>query len=182
MELLEGILTRRSIRKFTGEPLEDGQLEKLIRAGMYAPSAHNLRPWRFVTVEDRAVMRLLRPMCRWWQMLDQAAVTIAVSADPAGREEMNADFETDDCGAAIQNILLAAHALGLGAVWLGLTEKSGQAGQVKQLLGIPDGFHIKGLIAVGRPAQEPSVEAAAQPKRFEAEKWSRERWEQNLPL
>lgn len=177
MELLEGVLTRRSIRKFTGEPLAEGQLETLIRAGMYAPSAHNLRPWRFVTVEDRAVMGTLRPMCRWWQMLDQAAVTIAVCADPADRKEMLAEFETDDCGAAIQNILLAAHALGLGAVWLGLVEESSLAGPVKQLLGIPAEFHIKGLIAAGRPVQAPSVDLEAQPKRFEAEKWRRERWE-----
>lgn len=176
MNLLDGILTRRSIRKFTGEPLAAGQLETLIRAGMYAPSAHNLRPWRFVTVEDRDVMLKLRPMCRWWQMLDKAAVTIAICADPAGRDEMAAEFETDDCGAAIQNILLAAHALELGAVWLGLTEESGQAGPVKQLLGIPDDFHIKGLIAVGRPLEKASADVKAQPERFEPEKWRRERW------
>ena len=176
MELLDGILTRRSIRKFTGEPLAEGQLETLIRAGMYAPSAHNLRPWRFVTVEDRDVMMELKPMCRWWQMLDQAAVTIAVASDPSGRDEMAAEFETDDCGAAIQNILLAAHALGLGAVWLGLTEDSPQAGAVKQLLGIPEGFHIKGLVAVGCPVERPSVDVEAQPERFEVEKWRRGRW------
>ncbi len=178
MDLMDGILTRRSTRKFTGESLAKGQLETLIRAGMYAPSAHNLRPWRFVTVEDRAMMMELRPLCRWWQMLDKAAVTIAVSSDPAGREEMAAEFETNDCSAAIQNILLAAHALGLGAVWLGLTEESSQAGAVKQLLGIPDGFHIKGLIAVGCPEEAVSADVEAQPKRFEAEKWRRERWEQ----
>ncbi len=177
MDLMDGILTRRSIRKFTGEPLAEGQLETLIRAGMYAPSAHNLRPWRFVTVEDRGVMLELKPLCRWWQMLDKAAVTVAVSSDPAGRDEMAAEFETNDCSAAIQNILLAAHALGLGAVWLGLTEESPQAGEVKQLLGIPGHFHIKGLIAVGLPVEKPSVELQEQPERFEDGKWRRERWE-----
>ncbi len=174
MDLLEGILTRQSIRRFTGEPLSPRQLETVIRAGMSAPSAHGRRPWRFLTVEDRRTMLAIRELGIWWKMLDAAAVTVVVCADPAFGSDMAREYEVDGCAAAMQNMLLAAHGLGLGGVWLGLCEEDAeQVAQVKKLLNIPSRIHVLGMAALGVPkGAVPSL-----PERFESEKWMKERWE-----
>lgn len=174
MDILEGILTRRSIRKFTGEPLTSRELETLVRAAMYAPSAHNRRPWRFLTVENRDTLLTIREMGRWWKMLDTAAVLVVVCSDPATVSDMPLEYEVDNGSAAIQNMLLAAHGLGLGGVWLGLCEEDREnVAPVKQLLGIPENIRVIGMAAIGRPD---GTIVPTSPERFEPEKWLRERW------
>ena len=76
MELLEGILNRRTVRKFTGEKLKEGQLEQIVRAAMAAPSAHDRKPWRILTVENERQRMAVRGIGRWWKMLDKAALTL----------------------------------------------------------------------------------------------------------
>lgn len=153
MDAMEALFTRRSVRKFTGEPLPAQILEQIITAGMCAPSAHNKSPWHFLTVEDEARRLTLRPLCKWWQMLDQTGVVVAVCADPALGIGMPAEYQVDDCAAACENMLLATHALGYGGVWLGLCEASPYAVPVKELLGIPSEMRIMGMLALGVPSE-----------------------------
>ncbi|GAB4388099.1 MAG: nitroreductase [Thermodesulfovibrionales bacterium] len=148
MELLEGIYTRRSVRKFTGEPVRESQLDEIVRAGTWAPSGLNNQPWRFAVVTDEAVRLGLAGLTRYRAVLEGARAAIAVFVD---REAMYNEVKDHQAmGACIQNMLLAAHALGLGAVWLG--EILNRAGDVEKLLGVPETMELMAVVALGHPA------------------------------
>lgn len=177
MELLEGILSRRSVRKFTGAALAPQQLETIIKVGMYSPSAHNVRPWRVVTVEDRQTRMTIRELSVWWKMLDKAATLIVICADPsADTNNMPREYIVDSCAASIQNMLLASHSLGLGAVWLGLCEEIPAAAEIKSILNIPADMQAMGMIALGIPEGGPASPIPPV-NRFEEENWHKERWQ-----
>lgn len=171
MEGMELLLTRRTVRRFTGEPLAPEQLEQIVRAGMSAPSANARRPWHILTVESAEKRLALKPLCQWWQMLDKAGAAVVVCADTALCENMQPEYQVDDCAAACENMLLAAYALGLGGVWLGVCESAEQAPAVKHLLGIPDGMRIMGMLALGHPSVQPKPI-----DRFKKRQWHKEVW------
>lgn len=156
---------RRSIRKYTDQPVSAEQLEALLRAAMAAPSASNRQPWQFVTVQDRALLDQLAEVHQYAKMLHEAALCIAVCGD------RNNKFWEQDCAAATQNILLAATGLGLGAVWLGIHPNPDPTDRVVRLLRIPASHLPLCLIAVGHPAEhkQPS-------QRFDPAKAHREQW------
>jgi len=173
MELLEGILNRRTVRKFTGEKLKEGQLEQIVRAAMAAPSAHDRKPWRILTVENEEQRLAVREIGRWWKMLDKAAVLTVMCADPSVMTDMAAELEINSCSAALENMLLAAHALGLGAVWLGLCESEEETKKVKDILGIPQDIHIIGMAAIGVIKEAEEKKPA---ERYDSSKWKKEVW------
>lgn len=147
MDLLEGIRTRRSVRKFTARPVEREDLLEIIEAGTWAPSGMNNQPWRFVLVTRREVLDGLAGLTRYGKILEGAPSALVVFVD---REAMY--HETKDhqaMGACLQNMLLAAHALGLGAVWLGEILKN--AAEVRGLLGLPETLELMAVLAVGHP-------------------------------
>jgi nitroreductase len=115
MDVLEAIFTRRSIRKYTGEPVSDQDLETVLRAGCHAPSAHNIQPWEFLIIKDRSAFDSISKALTYAKMLPQADLCIIVCGDK--NKQSMTGFLVEDCSAAIQNILLAAHGIGLGAVW-----------------------------------------------------------------
>ncbi len=148
MDLLEGIYTRRSIRQFTDRPVERGQLIEIIKAGTWAPSGLNNQPWRFVIVTSDAVRRDLAKQTKYHFVVERAPACIAVFAD---RGAMYNDVKDHQAmGACIENMLLAAHAFGLGAVWLGEILKNADA--VRTLLGLPPEMELMAVIALGHPA------------------------------
>src|SRR5512135_1609558 len=116
-DALRVIYTRRSVRSFTGEAVSRDALMKILRAGMSAPSAVNIQPWAFVTVTDRKTLDRLCERLPYAKMLDTAGAAIVVCGIPGKDEVYAAKYWVMDCSAATENILLAAHALGLGAVW-----------------------------------------------------------------
>ena len=118
MDALEGLMTRRSVRAYTDEPVSDDQVLKILAAGMQAPSAGNQQPWHFVVLRRKEHLDGLAGALPFGKMLGQAPLGIVVCAD-VGREQ-HAGYWVQDCAAATQNILLACHALGLGAVWIGV--------------------------------------------------------------
>lgn len=149
MELLEGIYTRRSIRQYTGEPVSDELLKEIIKAGTWAPSGLNNQPWRFVIVRDEAKRLELASQTKYSKIIESASACIAVFID---KEAMYHDVKDHQAmGACLQNMLLAAHALGLGAVWLG--EILNSADRVRKLLELPDTLELMAVVAVGHPAQ-----------------------------
>lgn len=148
MELLEGLHTRRSIRKFNDEPVTREQLRHILHAGTMAPSGMNNQPWRFVTVQDRTLLSGLAKLTRYGHIIDGAAACIVVFVD---REAMYHEVKDhQSMGACIQNLLLAAHAMGLGGVWLGEILKS--AKEVRELCGLSDRYELMAVVALGHPA------------------------------
>ena len=148
MDALEAIRTRRSIRNFTGDPIPRQDLEALIDAARLAPSGHNEQPWDFIVVTDRAMIDQLKIAAGW---MEKAGAIIAVVLDPSSR------WWLEDGSAAIQNILLAAHALGYGACWLEGYTLPLEA-KFKTLLGVPEDKRLLTLIPVGVPKERPEKE------------------------
>jgi len=152
MEALDAIMTRRSIRRFTQEPVTKEDVETILRAAQAAPSAGNQQPWRFIVLEERDTLVAASRTSPYARMLADAAIGIVVCGDTI--ELRHALMWQQDCSAAVQNALLAAHALGLGAVWLGYYPKMERVGPLKQLLGIPDDIEPLAVLAIGHPAEE----------------------------
>ncbi len=149
MELLEGIYSRRSVRDFTDEPVSREDLIEILKAGSWAPSGLNNQPWRFAIVRDGAKRGELAKLTRYRHIIDGAPAALAVFCD---REAMyNEVKDHQGIGACLQNMLLAAHGLGLGAVWLG--EILNRCDDVRRLLEVPEGLELMAVIAVGHPAR-----------------------------
>jgi len=147
MELLEGIYTRRSVRNFSDSPVEDQHVMEILKAGSWAPSGLNNQPWRFVIVRDKGIRSGLAGLTRYGRIIEGAPVAVVVFCD---REAMYHDVKDhQSIGACLQNMLLAAHALGLGAVWLGEILKNAE--EVKALLDLPKQMELMAVIALGHP-------------------------------
>jgi nitroreductase len=171
MELYEGLLTRRSIRKYTGEKIKEEQIFAIIKAGMYAPSARNKRPWHFIIVDDREVLKQIMKIHPYSSMLSEASHAIVVCGDE--NLENGPGYYKLDCSAAAQNILLAAHSFGLGAVWLGVEPRPDRISGVSSILSLPDHIHPLSIISVGVPVKIP----AEIPDRYEPEKIRKNNWQ-----
>ena len=153
---LETIMTRTSIRSFTERPVSADTIELLLRAGMAAPTAVNKQPWHFVAITDRAVMDSLGGNGRQSQMWKQSTLAIAVCGDMEKALEGPAkDFWIQDCSAATENILLAAHALGLGAVWTGCYPMEERMANVSKVLKLPETIVPLCVIVMGYPGENP---------------------------
>lgn len=148
--MLDTIFARRSIRQYTTEPVSQADIQKLLEAGMAAPSASNRKPWHFVVVTDRKKLDALAEGHPHGKMLAQAPLAIVVCAQDYATER----FWVQDCSAATENILLAATALGLGAVWLGVEPRAERRDAVAKVLGIPDNVGILNVISIGHPAEK----------------------------
>ena len=170
MELFDGLLTRRSIRKFTGDKIDDEIIIEMVKAGMYAPSANNTRPWHFIIADDKEIMKSIMEVHPYSSMLSKASHAILVCGD----EELQngPGYYILDCSAATQNILLAAHALGFGAVWLGVAPRDQRIKAMRKIFGLPDHINPVSIIAIGIPVKIPDKI----PVRFEPEKIRKNRW------
>ncbi len=169
MDAIQAIMTRRSIRTYTGEPVSEEEVQQLLRAAMAAPSAGNQQPWHFVVVRDQETRRRVTEVHPYSAMLPEAEVCIAVCAELALQKHEG--YWVQDCSAATQNILLAAHALGLGAVWLGVHPTDDRKSGVREILGLPDGVECLALVSVGRPAEEAGPADRYHPDRVHDETW-----------
>lgn len=167
--MLDTIFNRRSIRKYLDKPVEEDKLRTILRAAMYAPSARDCRPWHFIVVKDRGMIERFMQLQPYSKMLAQAPVLILVCGDQ-GREAAPGYF-MEDCGAAVQNLLLAAHELGLGACWLGIAPVQERMQPIGELFGLPQGIVAFCGVAVGYPDEVRQV-----PERFEEERIHHNRW------
>jgi nitroreductase len=149
METLKAIFTRRSIRKYSGGTVTDEQLEVLLRAAMHAPSARNKQPWHFVVITDKDILYKLGGTHPYGKMLMDAGAAIVTCGDKT-IEEMDS-YLLQNCSAATQNLLLAAHDLGLGAVWLGLHPREDRISSLKAILKFPDHILPVSMISLGSP-------------------------------
>jgi len=152
MDALKNIFTRRSIRKYTQKPITEEIIKDLIDAGMHAPSARNHQPWHFVVIDNRAILDQLSEVPPHAKMLKQAPLAILICGDKNIQEEEG--YIIQDCSAATQNVMLAAHARGLGTVWLGIYPRGERMLKVSELLEIPDHVLPVSLISIGYPDEQ----------------------------
>ena len=164
---LDFIFRRRSIRQYQPKVVPKEDVKALLEAGMAAPSASNLQPWHFVTVTDRAKLNSLAAAHPYGKMLAQASLAIAVCGDPKASER----YWDQDGSAATENILLAAPALGLGAVWLGCHPRDERKAAIRKVLEIPQNIEILSLISLGVPAETKPSRTQYRPDRVHEDGW-----------
>ena len=157
-QAINNIMTRVSVREFTGEKISEEQLDTLLRAAMSAPSAINKQPWAFIVVTDETKIAALGEALPYSRCSNKPAVAIIPCGDlsKAIEGEM-ANFWINDVSAATENLLLAAHAMGLGAVWTGLHPDMNRAKMVQEMLGLPEHIIPLCVVPVGYPAEQPEV-------------------------
>lgn len=151
MDALEAILSRRSIRRYTAQPVPEGLVQALLEAAMSAPSAGNQQPWHFVVIGDRRLLDEIPRFHPFTDMLREAPVAILVCGD-LGLERYKG-YWVQDCSAATQNLLLAAHARGLGAVWVGLYPVEDRVKRIQKLFHLPGQVIPLALVPLGYPAE-----------------------------
>jgi nitroreductase len=174
MDAIEAIHTRRSIRKYTNQTVSDDIIRELLTAAMMAPSAGNAQPWHFVVIKERRTLNAIAAFHPYAKMLTNAPVAILICGDPTlekykGRWVM-------DCSAATQNLLLAAHAKGLGAVWVGIYPEAKRIEPIQELLSLPEHIIPVSLVSIGYPAEHKPT-----PDRFKPERIHYERWQTKSP-
>jgi nitroreductase len=174
MDALDALLTRRSIRRYTDEPVTDEQVETLLRAAMAAPTAFNQRSWRFVVVRDPEVRTALSQASKYAGPLAAAPVAIVVCGDTRA-EQHPGIYWVQDCTAALENLLTAANAMGLGAVWIGVHPWADRAAAVREAIGLPDGVEPLASVAVGHPAETKPPAQRYDPELVHAERWDASR-------
>lgn len=169
METMEAIKARRSIRKYRQDPVEEEDLIPLIRAAMYAPSAGNQQPWEFIIIDDKSLLEQIALKHSNAHMLAAAPAAVLICADLS--REKHEDFWIQDCAAATQNFLLAAHDRGLATCWVGVYPRENRVKDINKIFDLPSKIIPFSLIAVGKPAEE-----IATPDRFDSSRIHKNTW------
>ena len=146
--MLDVIKKRRSIRKYTDQPISDGDVKSLLEAAMAAPSADDVRPWELIMVRDGRLRQQLANTHPWSHMCADAPVVFVVCGD-----EPRSAHWVADTSALTENLLLAVAGLDLGAVWVGVYPQQRHEAHVRSVLGIPDRLRVLCLVPVGHPAE-----------------------------
>jgi len=152
MDLFEAIHTRRSIRKYADEEIPADQVKKLLAAAMMAPSAGDARPWQFIMVTDPDKKKRVKDVHPYVGMIAKAPLGILICGDL--EKEKYPGFWPQDCSAAMQNLLLAAHASGLGAVWTGIYPMEDRVQKFNEIFRLPEQIIPFGLAVMGWPVQQ----------------------------
>lgn len=177
MDAMEAMLSRRSIRRYLPDPVPDDAIRRVLEAGMAAPSAGDERPWHFVVIRDRERLATIPAFHSMSRFVPNASAAILVCADLALSKYPAAGYWVQDCSAATQNILLAAHATGLGAVWLGVYPERQRIEGFRALCRFPESVVPFSLVSLGFPAVRKEREDRFDPSRVHRERWNGEREE-----
>ena len=169
MDAIGAILTRRSIRSFRDEPVSDEIIETLLRAAMAAPSAGNQQPWQFIVIQDRDTLDAIPTVHPHAKMVLEAPLAIVVCGDTTLAKHKG--FWVQDCAAAVQNVLLASHASGLGAVWCGVHPNAEREDGLCEFLSLPEQIIPLALLVIGHPNEEKPPS-----ERYDAARVHRDRW------
>jgi nitroreductase len=169
MEALEAIFTRRSIRRYSEKKVDNDTVNKILRAAMFAPSAVNKQPWHFIVFENAEIKNAIMEIHRSSDMLAEAKKAIAVCYDTTLQHDEG--YGVIDCATATQNILLAAHSLGLGACWIGICPRQNRIEALQKIFHLPGNIVPFAVVSLGYPA-----ETKNQPERFKPERIHYERW------
>lgn len=170
MDLIDLILDRRSIRHFRKTRVENEKIEILLKSAMYAPSAGNKQPWYFIVADDRSKMSKIIEMHPNSWMLESASHAIIVCGDE--NLQHGTGYWVADCGAATENILLAASSIGLGACWIGIYPRVSRMKAIQEMFGIPSHVKVFSMIALGYPD-----EVRERPQRYNTGRIFYNNWE-----
>ncbi len=169
MEALEAILTRRSVRRYTARPVPETAVREVLAAAMQAPSAGNEQAWQLVVITERRLLDAIPRFHPYADMVHQAPVAILVCGDLD--LEKYKGYWVQDCAAATENLLLAAHARGLGAVWVGVYPKEDRVERMRALLGLPQHVVPMALVPLGYPAERIPPEERYDPAKVHRNGW-----------
>jgi nitroreductase len=169
MQALEALRTRRSIRSYKTSPVSDAVKNILLECAMSAPSANNLRPWYFILLNDKKIRYSIAKFHPFAKMLRKAPGAIAVCGNLDIENEKN--YLALDCAAATENILLAAHALGLGAVWIGIYPREERITALSQILQLPAHILPISVVAYGYPSEKKGPLKRFDEKRIYFDRW-----------
>lgn len=174
MDTLEAIMTRKSVRSFTNQAISDEALETILRAGMSGPSCVNARDWSFLVTRDPELLnKMADANGRPAEPLRGAALGILVLGDLERAFKPAPDYWIIDGSIAAQNMILAAHAMGIGSVWLGTYPQMRRVEAQRELLGLPDTVVPHSILAFGYPAAAP---AGAKDDRYEQSRVHMDKW------
>ncbi len=166
---MKTVISRRSIRRYTDEPVSEESLKLLLEAAMAAPSCRDHRPWHFVVIRDRKILVRIPDIHPYSSMVPHAQLAILVCADP--RLQETEGYWTQDCAAATQNILIEAHHQGLGAVWLGVYPRPERIKGLRELLRVPIPVVPFSLVPVGHPGEHKEPADRFDPKKVHTDGW-----------
>ncbi|MGO8705836.1 MAG: nitroreductase family protein [Candidatus Brocadiia bacterium] len=166
---MKAILARRSVRRYTSEPVEDKLVHDLLEAAMAAPSAGDERPWEFIVLRERTVLDAIPAIHPYAQMAREAPLAIVVCGDL--QKQKYPGFWVQDCSAATENLLLAVTDAGLGAVWCGIYPLDERVEAFRKLLGTPPHIVPFALVPIGRPAEK-----KAPARRYDAARVHHDKW------
>jgi nitroreductase len=171
-DALSVIHSRKSVRHYTGKAVRKGQLDTLLRAGMAAPTARDKRPWEYIVVRDQQLLHQLSEDIPYGKMLDKAGAAICVCADMnVALGGFDKTYWIMDCSAATENILLAAEAIGLGAVWVAVSPQPVRVANVRETLELPPHVMPLNLISIGWPKGIEQPKNKWDPSNIHYEKW-----------
>jgi nitroreductase len=168
---LDLIFGRRSIRIYAPGDIDDARVTRLLEAAMAAPSAMTKDPWRFIVVREPASLKSMSEALPGGKMLATATMAIVVCGDLEAAFEAQLSFLLQDCSAAIENLLLAAHGLGLGACWVGVHPNEAAIRQLKPLFGLPLTVLPIAVVSLGWPGEEPGARTRFTALNIHHEKW-----------
>lgn len=170
--VLNNIMTRTSIRDYTEKPIEKEKVELMLRAAMSAPSAGNKQPWRFVVIKDKNTLQKISAHFKTMGMVQKAPMAIVLCGD------LTKTFPGDglglwaeDVSAATENLLLAAHSLGLGAVWCGVYPMEERVTILKEMLKLPENIIPLNVVPIGYPAKASAPKDKWKPENIHYEVW-----------
>lgn len=170
-ETLSVILRRTSVRNYSDQPIHKGDLERLLRAAMAAPAAGNKFPWKFVVIRDKAMLRYLAAGLPSAKMLADAAAAIVVCAVPREAFDGKKEYAILACACASENILLAAEALGIGAVWTAVYPNDDTMDFVRRELNIPPSVFPLNIIPLGYSSDDDMPHEKYDPSNIHWEEW-----------
>lgn len=169
--VLDNIATRASVRQFTDQPVEAAVMEQILRAGMAAPSAVNKQPWAFVVVTEPEQIAALNDVHPYANLKTATAAVIVCGDMDKALEGRAREYWVQDCSAVTENILLAAHALGLGAVWCGVYPGLERTAAVSEVLSLPGSIVPLNIITMGYPAAEVQPKDKWNPDNIHYQRW-----------
>lgn len=169
MSALDAIRTRRSVRAYTDAPVSDALVEEIIACGMQAPSACNEQPWQFVVVRDKALLAKVGGINPYAAYAKNAPVAVLVAGDTT--LDKCGGYWVQDCSACAENMLLAAHALGLGAVWTGIYPLSERIAAFRTLFSLPETVTPLALLVMGHPTSTPAPQNRLRRERIHHDRW-----------
>lgn len=171
--VFDNIMGRSSIRSYQDKPVEDVKIEKMLRAAMAAPTAGNKQPWKFVVIKERKTLDTISGHFNTIKMAKDAPVAIVVCGDLDNTFPGDGrDYWVQDASAATENLLLAAHGMGLGAVWCGIYPMSERVSFLQELLQLPANVVPLNVIPVGYPAEKPKPKNKWKPENIHYGYWN----------